>query len=495
MPSFISNGSPNCSFFNVRKLNPARYLYGTTSASTIGTIPNELLSAIFHFATHDLHDCYDAVFHATNLSHVCQHWRNVSLSTASLWTVIVLTFPTHRNQLFRTISSLARSRSRTLHIYMDFRDPAWNWDEASHRFGWKNMENVMRLLLPHVHRWQKVELLTDSWAPIFTFLSYTSRIKSAPMLQDVVLSRCNAFFAAKGELFRPSAMKNPVAWFWGGSAFHSLRRVSLAGVHVDWAHSGLSGLLELELKYHASDVMPTLHEFCSIISACPELERLSILGWGPQIDANALPEQHSLHLPHLHDFAFGFIDVDYAIDLLSLFHFPALKTFSLEDISSSVDPLHPCDTSRLLDYLMAAQPGCCTISTHTSPCTTCCPYPLSSLTSLELHSLTSCEASLRRFLQETPTLEHLLLSALDNSSLRAIASDLITSSLCQSLHDLKFKDADVSTITALSACLPLAVGSPSTRVIVAANFTGRDDPTHQLIHALRLAGINIEVTV
>jgi hypothetical protein len=102
---------------------------------------------------------------------------------------------------------------------------------------------------------------------------------------------------------------------------------------------------------------------------------------------------------------------------------------------------------------------------------------------------------LRRFLQETPTLEHLLLSALDNSSLRAIASDLITPSLCQGLHDLKFKDADVSTIAALSACLPLAVGSPSTHVIVAANFTDRDDPTHQLIHALRLSGINIEVTV
>lgn len=472
MPSLVSNRVSDCSLFNIRKLNATCHLYGTASTSTIGALPDELLSAIFHFATHDFHDCYDAIFHAITISHVCQHWRNVSLSTTSLWTIIVLTFPTHRNQFFRTINCLVRSRSRPLHLYMDFRDPAWNWDEALHRFGWKNMENVMRLLLPHVHRWQKVELLTDTWAPIFTFLSYTSRIKSTPMLQDVILSRCNAFFAVKGEVFRPSAMKSPVAWFGGGSAFHSLRRVSLAGVHVDWENSGLSDLLELELKYHASEVMPALHQFCNIICACPKLERLSIMGWGPQIDTDgALLAQRSLHLPHLQGFAFGFIDVDYAIDLLSLFHLPALKTFSLEDVSSSVDPSHPCDASRLLDYLTAAHDGCCTIASHTSSCTACCPYPLSSLNSLELHSLTSCEASLRRFLQETSTLKHLVLSALGKSNLQAIAPDLMTSSLCPSLRDLKFKGAEASAIARSSAYLPPGMDSPSTRIVIVADVT------------------------
>ncbi|OJA11618.1 hypothetical protein AZE42_05474 [Rhizopogon vesiculosus] len=498
MPSFTSTMVSDCSesFLNVHKLNASRYPYKTTSTSTIGVIPDELLSAIFHFATHDFHDCYDAIFHAITISHVCQHWRNVSLSTTSLWTVIVLTFPTHRNQFFRTVSCLTRSRSRPLHLYMDFRDPAWNWDETSHLFNWKNMENVMRLLLPHAHRWRKIELLTDTWAPIFTFLSYASRIKSAPMLHDIVLSRCNAFFAAKGELFRPSAMRSPIAWFGGGSALHSLRRVSLAGVHIDWASSGLSGLFELELKYHASEVMPTLQEFCSIISACPELERLSILGWGPQIDTDAVvPKQRSLRLAHLQDFAFGFIDVDYAVDLLSLFHFPALKALSLEDLSPSVDPSHLCDSSRLLDYLTAAHQGCCASSSHTSPCTACCPYPLSSLSSLELRGLTSREASLCRFLQETPTLDDLVLSSLDGSNVQAIAPGLISSSLCPSLRDLTFKDANSSTIAALSASLQVGtrINSPSMRVAVVADITDSDDATHQLIHALRSSGIEVTV--
>ncbi|KAG2072091.1 hypothetical protein BDR04DRAFT_1097414 [Suillus decipiens] len=490
MPSVKLNES-GCSFVNVRKLNAARYLHGT---STIAAIPDELLSVIFHVATHDFHDCYDAIFHATTISHVCQRWRNVSLSTSSLWTVIVLTFPTHRTQFFRTIDWLARSRSRPLHLYMDFRDPSWNWDEVSHCFGWKNMENVMRLILPYVHRWQKVELLTDTWAPIFTFLSYTSRIKSAPMLQDVLLSRCNAFFAAKGELFRPSTMRHPVSWFGGGSAFHSLRRVSLAGVHVNWTNSGLSGLMELEFKYHASEVMPTLHEFCDIISSCPELERLSILGWGPQIDVNVAPMQRTLYLPHLRDFAFGFIDIDYAIDILSLFYFPALERLLLEDISSSLDPSHPCDSSRLLEYLTAAHHGSCTISSHLFPCTTCSPYPLSLISSLEVRGLTSCGASLHCFLQETVTLDHLVLSGLDKTNLQAIVPDLIAAALCPSLLNLKFNDVD-PTIAALLASLPVGIirdpNSPSMRVVVVADVVDINDATHDLVHVLRATGVDV----
>jgi len=492
MPSVTLNSVSGSSFVNVSKLNAARYLHGT---STIAAVPDELLSAIFHIATHDFHDHYDAIFHATTISHVCQRWRNISLSNSSLWTVIVFTFPTHRIQFLRNINWLARSRSRPLHLYMDFRDPTWNWDEASHCFSWKNMENIMRLILPYAHRWQKVELLTDTWAPIFTFLSYTSRIKSAPMLQDILLSRCNAFFAAKGELFRPSAMKHPVSWF-GGGAFHSLRRVSLAGVHVNWTNSGLSGLLELELKYHASEVMPTLHEFCDIISACPELERLSILGWGPQINADVTPKQRTLYLSRLRNFTFGFIDVDYAIDLLSLFYFPALKTLSLEDISSSLDPLHPCDSSSLLEYLTAAHHGSCTTSSHPFPCAMCSPYPLSLISHLELHGLTSCGASLRCFLQETTTLDHLVLSGLDKTNLQAIVPDLIAAALCPNLLDLKFNDADPMVVTLL-ASLPVGTlrssNSPSMRVVVVANDADSDDATHELVHVLWAAGVKVVI--
>jgi len=92
-----------------------------------------------------------------------------------------------------------------------------------------------------------------------------------------------------------------------------------------------------------------------------------------------------------------------------------------------------------------------------------------------------------------PALDDLVLSNLDKSSLCAIIPDLIVSALCPNLHDLKFKDANASTIAALSACLQVGANSPSMRVVVAADVTDSDDTTHQLIHALRSTGIDVTV--
>ena len=114
------------------------------------------------------------------------------------------------------------------------------------------MEAVIRLLLPHVTRWQRFELLTDTWAPIFTFLWYTRRVESAPMLRSIALSRGNTYFAAEGQGFEPATLKQPVPLF-GDIALDNLREVSFAGVHVDWSKSALRNLVAFELKYHARD--------------------------------------------------------------------------------------------------------------------------------------------------------------------------------------------------------------------------------------------------
>ncbi|KAG9308384.1 hypothetical protein JVU11DRAFT_11977 [Chiua virens] len=105
----------------------------------------------------------------------------------SLWTSIVLSLPLSKSQLTRTVTCLIRSCDRLLNIHMDFRDPSWDWDEAPHVFGSKDMEIIMRLLVPQALRWKFIELLTDTWAPIFTFLSSTVAIDSVPLLQTIVL--------------------------------------------------------------------------------------------------------------------------------------------------------------------------------------------------------------------------------------------------------------------------------------------------------------------
>ncbi|EIW85884.1 hypothetical protein CONPUDRAFT_113973 [Coniophora puteana RWD-64-598 SS2] len=413
----------------------------------IESLPNELLSEIFAFGAggastvsfDDSDDFHDLISLPITVSHVCRHWRQVALSTATLWSTIVLTFPSSSVQLTRTLTWLHRSRNRALHLFLDFRDPDWNWSENTHPFSWKSMENVMRLLVPHAHRWSRVELLTDTWSPIFTFLWYASRITSAPILEDIKVSRCNAFFASKGETFRPLDMRTPIAWFNSGTALTNLRRVSLAGVHVDWAHAGLAGLEELELKFHAADVMPTLREFADIVAASPNLRRLAVVGWGPRLgpsdaaqgttDPDFVRAQHSVRLPNLEELMLGYVDAAYAVDFLSLLCMPTLRHLKLEDLSPLLAAVGPReDVTPLLEYALWLYSSRCPREAHSISCCTTKCLPLSTLESLELRSVRVASGSagpIRRLLQACSSLLRLRLTNLDDATLCALLPSLI----------------------------------------------------------------------
>ena len=391
----------------------------------MGTLPVEILSEIFVFSVLSYDDPSDIIDQPITISHVCRRWRQISTLTSLLWTNIYLFFPLTIRQLARTATWLSRSRHRPLHICMDFRDPSWDWNERIHMFGWQAMETVMRLLLPKVHCWQSVELYTDTWAPIFTFLSYTASIKSAPCLQEIRLARCNAYFAGKGESFQPANMISPVAWFDGGAGLNALSKVSLSGVHVDWKKSGLRGLKVLELKYHALEVMPTVEEFLAIAQACPQLERLSILGWGPRIDHTGRMPPPAIQFPSLEELSLGYIDVDYAVDFLSLISAPNLRSFCLEDIAVTLDPSNAQDASRLLDYLSSLHDG------NGLPC-----LPLPSIRTLSLRRVTVENGAVRPFLDLLRSVAEISLAGMCASSLQAFLDKL---TLCPCLATLVLK--------------------------------------------------------
>lgn len=430
-------------------------------ASSVHSLANELLSKIFLFATYDSYDPHDTILYPIIVSHVSSLWRQVALSTSALWTSIILTHPSPWSQLSRTVAYLSRSRRRPLRLFLDFRDPSWNWEEESHSFGWKHMENVVRLLSPHVSRWLTLELLTDTWAPIYTFLWYVRNVESAPMLENISLSRCNIYFASKGEIFRPTALKRSIPLFGSSKALGSLRKVVLAGVHVDWTKSGLSNLVELELKYHALNVMPTLGQFVDILTACPDLQRLTILGWGPQFDATAdhiSNGETPLHtgtlqrLARLQYLTVGFLDVEYTVKLLGLFCLPALESLTLEDLSATIHPTTRLDASPLLEFLTATQidqrpADSYSVSSDSVHC-----FPCLNIHSLELRAIIASEHIISQFLHHFTHLRYISITDMDNTIFAVLGrpveqNDLTPSSpasehICSSLQRLVCKKVD-----------------------------------------------------
>ncbi|KAF8824125.1 hypothetical protein HHX47_DHR9000471 [Lentinula edodes] len=305
---------------------------------------------------------------------------------------------------------LSRSRSYPLDILLDFRDEEWDWEEEDHLFTHDAAKEIISVILPHSKRWRHIEFFTDTWAPIHAFLDLTRDIDDLPVLKSVALSRCNAYFARKGECFKPVELKEPITLFTGGR-LPALRDLALVGVHVDWRQSVMVNLLELELKFHAYDVLPTLGEFTNILISCPELERLSIVGWGPRLDATFTDTRRVISMAKLTRLIFGFVDVEYAVMLLSLFHLPSLYELDLEDVAAIVDPIGSSDASTLLTLLEVS-------STELDAET--CFFPLQQVDYLGLRSIRSSEAVFTQFLRRFSSLEKINLSDADSALLTAL---------------------------------------------------------------------------
>ena len=372
----------------------------------------------------------------------------------------MFSLPLSNSQLTRINTCITRSRNRPLDIYMDFRDPFWDWDEASHVFSHKDMENVMRMLLPQASRWRSIELLTDTWAPMFTFLSSTVAIDSAPLLKTVRLSRCNEYFVAQGESFGPENLAAPIAWFRGGASLSHLRHVSLSGVHVDWRQSGLTGLRKLELKYHAQDVMPTLSEFRRMLCANTNLEHLVILGWGPQMDpALDSKRKHDdlqpISFSQLKELELGSVDVAYTTNLLSLFALQNLRVLVVEDVAFGIQFAERQDFSPLFDRLveMSAEER----------------ISLPSLRELTLRNIRADNTSIRSLFGQLCALTSLCLDRVDATTLSETCSALHA---CDHLEGLTLRDID-SAVVAL--VLPSRSFPPRLRIFLDIDDVDREE--------------------
>ncbi|KAF8956240.1 hypothetical protein BDZ97DRAFT_201055 [Flammula alnicola] len=480
---FFSNHAPRASAMFRRRSSTTR------TAATVHTLPDELLLHIFSTIANDP---------TTNpvtisiITHVCTHWRQIAIADGSLWTRIILTFPVYPRHISFVVACLARSANYPLNILLDFRDPAWDWNEDTHSFRWQDMEPILRLLLVHVQRWRRFDLLTDTWLPIFTFLWYTRRVESAPMLETLSLSRCNLYLAARGQIFQPVSLRQPIQLF-GGIALQRLRSVSLIGVHIDWKQPSLRNLTHLELKYQASDVMPTLEQFESIFNACPCLLRLAIYGWGPILDPSTPLQRARLCLPNLATFSFGFLHVPYSLRLLSLLSFPSLKELVLEDVSRVVTPIDVLDASPLIHWL--ASPNQPTTNQSTAP------FPLHRLHSVELHGTRCRAAEMASFFHRLASLIRLgfydtsddLLCLLIPPSNIYHQGDMGQGSLCPQLRELHCQDMDpdavINVLSSRAAMRSLPPLQKASIDFVRKSSPSLDSPTHtRLINA----GIEIQ---
>ncbi|TBU57249.1 hypothetical protein BD310DRAFT_821883 [Dichomitus squalens] len=379
-----------------------------THRAPIASLPVELLSYIFLLGAHTPDPEHHEEGYSTDeltrggispcmsssstspevFASVNKHWRVVALGTPHLWTRIVVTIGDTMNDrggpIFANASRyLARSAKCLLDIFIDARDPDWDFSEVDpyndelydyqHPFRVEHMHHVLNILLPHVRRFRSLAILTDRWAPMQTALDCISmelpQLISAPRplplslpsLESLVLMRCNEFVPYLAE-FSPADRKDPNYLPFSAllraneraqtdePVLPRLKKLILSGVHTNWAElprllpaqltARAPGLETLELSYHCNEVRPTERDFKALLERCPRLKELTVRVSGPRSPGDMSTScsssyvEEPLPLPCLESIELGYDDAYAAATILDTLNAPALRHLALEESSS-----------------------------------------------------------------------------------------------------------------------------------------------------------------
>lgn len=337
-------------------------------------------------------------------------------------------------------------------------------------FSSAHMHSVISILLPHLSRWRSVNILTDSWAPMYIALQQINLsilTYGAPLLETLTLMRCNDFVSYSSE-FQPADMREPkflrhrhhhLAGTAHKNLLPRLHGLVLRGVHIDWSSlacilsiatsRGGPGLRNLELASHCADVRPSLHEFHSILAASPGLRQLTVNGSGPIIPDDVdilIASEDGLTpalLPQLEDITIGYRSALEGQKILELLDAPNAKVLSLEDTTHPGDP-DEVDAGGLLTYLGTGDPqeldvdyeiaytiseghhyevalprgastggACPAVETPSQAA-----FPL--LESVTLKSVKSCPRPLQAFFSALPNLQRLELTGMSMHTIHAL---------------------------------------------------------------------------
>lgn len=397
----------------------------------VNVLPVEILSYIFTLATHgaastdsDYKRRYEYPFNPesvtmpTVLASVHRHWRNIALSTSTLWSSLVMSLGqfvrvkvgqdadddgayTTFLDVQRLATHIARSRNSSVDILIDTRDPEWDFEDgeecSTHNatcFPYATfIPQILDLLFPQMYRWRSLTILSDTWEPLrvaLERLSVPSRTKclGAPRLETLMLLRCNDFLGHL-DTFSPRTqhMFNgiPFAALTGmphhdpsSHPLPKLRKLTLVGVHLNWTHfcsytlgaaldqplSHVSSCIQsLELSQHCREVRPTIDEFTRILNACPVLRKFVIRVSGPRFDAGVQRSGRPVSLPLLEELHLGYTKVEDAVMLLDHIHAPNLAILFLED-SNHIAGADDEDSDPLLTYLAAGFFDLCDVYTE-----------------------------------------------------------------------------------------------------------------------------------
>ena len=241
----------------------------------ISQLPPELLARIFQFVADDKSRESEPLKRIT-FSHVSYHWRDVALSTPSLWRVISLGFPDCLTVM------LQRSKMADLILY------------AGPGLKTSNYTQIFQLTLSHMERVCEITICfcrrgSQAIGHIHEMLSRFP--KSAPRLRSLSITSSDA--DSKYTMSLPKGF--PL------SETPRLRQLVLARCNfLDWDSKLLTGLTSLSVEYIARNNHPSARQVLNALRRMPALSNLVLRHMSLFFTSDSnIPREGPVHLPEL----------------------------------------------------------------------------------------------------------------------------------------------------------------------------------------------------
>lgn len=268
------------------------------------------------------HSPRDHDFHyAMLLTGVCKHWRDISVSTARLWSTI---YP-NRTKLLPLL--IERSRHAGFDVVLTAKHGAGGaakYSTASPKLSiphWPEpLSNNLRQLIVQLDERQMRQ-----WAD-------TLSSATAPHLETLCIS-----VTRHANVVHHEPLFNGVT--------PRLRSLTLSGFAVPWDSPIFTDLEDLTLRQHKQIYRPTMQEFLDLLGRSPRLRRLALELSGPQAPSSEFEEDTKvIMLPNLAHVVLH--DIPPHVVAL-LVHHTSFPSSALLSISHGPHTLHAVDTHVL----------------------------------------------------------------------------------------------------------------------------------------------------
>ena len=305
---------------------------------SIHFLPPEVLAHIFYFGSCDPSEL--GVLFPLRMSHVCGAWRDLALSTHTLWQRIT---PDLRHRLWKQYIhrsaaclidvSLTRPPSISSHIGHN--------KVNAHRvppFDANNVQWYMGLVAPHIRRWRSLTVKFDQYSPFL----WNAALGPCCASGGISSTLAQAWNLEELTLIYPRNDDTKEFMLFGGVA-PRLRKVAIAGIHLDWSPGLFSNLVYLDYCHHGfTRAWESVAQVLNVLDVSRKLKELRIAfpsscaapmaGGGWDWYPTTFPLRH-IGLPYLQRLTVR-AKHDIPLEMSTVFgylHMPSLRVLRLRD--------------------------------------------------------------------------------------------------------------------------------------------------------------------